>query len=514
MKKFVGNIKKQQHGQILVIMALIFIGLVAIIGLAVDTGYVYVSYSRLRRAVDAAGLSATMQYKKNVTADTLQAAAREFLILNGIPDSETLAASVDTCDTAPGDPVLCTTPARKFVRVTARENVPLFFLSVIGLSSVPIEVTTISEAATIDVVLVIDRSESMGVYKPDLVTEYGYGTINRDPAVCNDAHPANTPDGSAPSLWTGDCHPFPEVKAAALSFVNEFMDPGYDRVAIVVFDNEAYPVNFGTVDAPVYFSSDQDQIRTAIRGLWMYDGFRAGQSSETRQPDQYYEYQDIGGVWTKVALKGHACAYRYGAVPPGDRPLPDVNEPPCRFLNTGDGFYTIDCYGRWNNFLYGTPDNFTDGKCGSTNIGRGLWWAASIFNTESREESLLVTILLTDGTPNAGYDDHDPPRPICPDNLINPDSGKCNDGDPNTRHAFGNAQYDTDDYARDWADTLANPDYVGSLIFSIGLGNVSPPLLNYIAEKGLTTSYYQATPENLQKIFLTIANKIATRLIK
>ena len=132
--------RKHEKGQILVIMALVFIGLVSIIGLVVDVGYLYVSYSRLRRAVDAAGLSATMQFKKNVTVDTLQKAAREFLVLNGVPNSDSLAADVDTCDTLPGDPELCPTDPnaihRKLVRVTAQEDVPMFFLAVLGLHSV------------------------------------------------------------------------------------------------------------------------------------------------------------------------------------------------------------------------------------------------------------------------------------------------------------------------------------------------------------------------------------------
>jgi hypothetical protein len=84
--------------------------------------------------------------------------------------------------------------------------------------------------------------------------------------------------------------------------------------------------------------------------------------------------------------------------------------------------------------------------------------------------------------------------------------------------------YDTDDYSRDQADSLG----VGSLIFAIGLDlgdrvtvdpyaeSGTPPagstLLSYIAEVGGTDDYFDADPADLQKIFLAIANKIATRL--
>ncbi len=517
--------RKYERGQILVIMALVFIGLVAVIGLAVDLGYMYVSYARLRRAVDAAALSATVQYKKNVSPLLLQKAAREFLVLNGVPDSNSLAANVDLCATTKadlvrfsdgnGDPELCTNPPRKLVRVTAREDVPMFFMAIVGISSVPIEVTSMAEAATLDVVLVIDRSESMGVMKADLTNYWPQGAQQRNPSQCNENHPLTSPEDTSVYpliLWTGDCHPFHEVKAAAVSFVNEFMDPDYDRVAIVVFDNVARPVdfNYGTGLAPEYFSGDRDKILAALRGLWMYDGYYSSSGGgDLRQPDQYFD-----GAGNPQ--EGAVCPFTYP-----DKPLPNVSFPTCRLLDSNSGFYSIPCPGLYNKALYGTPDDASG--CLSTNMGAGLWWAANIFQQHgAREESLLVTILLTDGVPNAGYDKDN--KAICPagtrDRQI-----YCLDNDPLTRHYFATdpSHYDADDFTRDWADVLADPNYVGSLIFAIGLGTEvtstkwSTPaegatLLNYIADKGGTGTYYQASPQDLQKIFLAIARKIATRL--
>src|ERR1051326_7348669 len=63
MKFLPKSSKKGAKGQVLVIVALSIVGLVAIIGLAVDTGYLYVSYSRLRRGVDAAALAGTGEFK-------------------------------------------------------------------------------------------------------------------------------------------------------------------------------------------------------------------------------------------------------------------------------------------------------------------------------------------------------------------------------------------------------------------------------------------------------------------
>ncbi len=81
------------------------------------------------------------------------------------------------------------------MRVVAAGRVPLAFLPVIGINSVPITAEAISETASVDVVLVIDRSESMTYTAPP-------GEPERDPAECNIA--ANPVDAS----YQGYCLPF------------------------------------------------------------------------------------------------------------------------------------------------------------------------------------------------------------------------------------------------------------------------------------------------------------------
>jgi Flp pilus assembly protein TadG len=499
--------RKKEKGQILVILALIFVGLVAVVGLAIDLGYMYVSYARLRRAVDAAALGAVTQFKKNVPASVLQKAAREFLVLNGLPNSTSVSALIDTCATAPGDPELCTAPPRKLVRVTANEQVPMFFLSIVGINSVPIRVTTVSEAAAVDLVLVLDRSESMGWYKPDLSERYPIPSINGDPVSCNTSTPANAPDNN-PAVWVGDCHPFHEVKSAAYTFVDAFMDPEYDRIAIVVFDQIGRPVNFGDATTPIYLygKSDNAAAKTilldAVRKLWMYDGFPSlTGGDDLRSPIVYTDH-------------GVQCPFTY------EDPIPLDFAAPCRLKNNAGQYFYLTTPGMEN-----APYDYSNS--GTTNIGSGLNWAAHILQAAGREEALWVTIVLTDGIPNIGYDEDN--KNICPpgtrDRLP-----WCNDKDPDSRHAFdpgSNLLYDVNDYTRDQADILA--DGVQSFIFAIGLGpevvslkytegQVAPAqgatLLNYIAEKGGTTEYYQADPTELQRIFLAIANKIATKLTK
>lgn len=226
-----------EQGQVLVIVTLSVIGLVAVVGLAVDTGILYLNNGKLRRAVDAAALSASLQFREHYTTAEMEKSAVEFLKLNGINDP---TATVETCDTAPGDPVLCTTPARKLVRVHATSVMPLAFLPVIGIRNVTVSATAVSEAASMDVVLVIDSSDSMTYDAPQ-------GDPMRDPSQCNPVH---------------NCHPFEEVKAAASAFVDQLYFP-YDRVAVVTFDDHSR-VDLG-------FSDNKADVKAAIGNLGVVD---------------------------------------------------------------------------------------------------------------------------------------------------------------------------------------------------------------------------------------------------
>ncbi len=507
MSQMKNILAKREKGQVLVIVALLFIGLIAIIGLAIDMGYYYVSYARLRRAADAAALGATSQYKKTATAaelaSNLDKTAREFLILNGV--TSPTSVEIQTCETTPGDTYLCGTPRRKLVRVNVSESVPLYFLSVVGFKSVPISASATSEAASLEVILVIDRSESMSLFKPDLVERYDSPL---DPKLCNENH---------------YCHPWEEVKDAAHDFADKLFYP-YDRVAIVTFDQIPIKV--------LSLSNDKNAILNAIDGLSIYEGIQTGSGD---------------------------CGYSYPNPP--DPPF-DLGGP-CRLFEYENGDYTTgNKIGyKWLDCPSDYPSMNDPSKCQTTNIGGGLRMAASIFSDAAegaREEALWVSILLTDGVPNAAYDEDS--DPICPNYTWTSSWGnpKCRDRNALVRHCYDNGGdvdtsisplckghdiivvpgepapavnptlYDADDYARDQADILFAG--VNSIIFAIGLGpqvtstssQVTDPgtpaagatLLQYIAMRGDTDNYYQADPDQLNKVFLAIANRIATRLTR
>ena len=88
-------------------------------------------------------------------------------------------------------------------------------------------------------------------------------------------------------------------------------------------------------------------------------------------------------------------------------------------------------------------------RCGTTNIGQGLQWATYIL-ASNNHPIRPVTVLLTDGVPNAAYDANS--MPICPEySRARPPF--CRDTNSSVRHpATDMAFYDADDFARDQAD--------------------------------------------------------------
>jgi len=449
--------KRLERGQVLIIVTLSVIALVAIVGLVVDVGLLYLNHGKLRRSIDAAALAASLQFREGYSETELSDAAIEFLVLNGVNDP---SATVETCATNPGDPVLCTTPARKLVRVRASSTMPLAFLPVIGIHETTVRASAVSEAASMDVVFVIDASDSMTYAATDP------NDPMRDPSQCNPVH---------------NCHPFEEVKDAALAFVDQLYFP-YDRVAVVTFDDGAR--------TDLGFSDNKADVQNAITNLEVIE---PDICDTTSGPCRQYARDGLGDI---IDLDGNGV---------------------------GDTYLGFDCpiYHRTGN-----PDT-----CGTTSIGRGLLMAGDEFSNEDtfRQESLWVVILLTDGATNG-------PSYTCPNSTWT--KPFCRDNNATTRHCFeaddesclarGGVfdpdDYDTDDYARDMVDFVSEDQ--GALIFTIGLGQLvqtsipidsngwgaGEQLLRYAADVGGGKYYFAPSGNQLRAIFLDIASNLATRL--
>jgi hypothetical protein len=250
--------KRGQTGQAIILLALAMIGLLAFVGLVTDISLLFVRFSQLRRAVDAASIAAAGQIRENREYADVALAARQFIRLHGLDPDRVL---VETCVTNPGDPELCTVPPRKLVRVQAQIDSPTTFLRLIGWQTVTLETSAVSETAALDVALVLDTSESMAA--PTSLSEYtavepsytartecvdnynyyeccndpGNGQISINGIITNLS--SNVVDNDFSDLV---CQPFKQVKDAAREFVQRLDFVRGDRVVFVTFDRGSGPV--------------------------------------------------------------------------------------------------------------------------------------------------------------------------------------------------------------------------------------------------------------------------------
>ncbi len=481
-----------ERGQILIIVTLAMIGLVSFVGLVVDVGLLFVGQGRLRRAVDAAALAAASNFRQGYAHADLEKSALEFLKLNGFENPD---AAVDTCDSLPGDLELCPGVgeyAQKLVRVNASATVPLAFLSVIGIRDVPISAEAIGEAASLDVVLVIDTSDSMA--------KEGLNSEDRDPSVCN---PMN-------------CSPFDAVKIAAIFFKDQ-LDYPYDRVALVGFDQTAtIALNFSSVPA---------DIGVAINAMEVFEPSECS----------YNPYYD-----PLVPTPDGPCRIyeRYADCESG-APWANGN---CNEIPEDEAFIDEDGLPGYDNYLGPECPIFHDtgnpSTCTTTNIGGAIAKASeTLADTDpaigGRRDALWVVILLTDGAANA-------PASFCPSDwwenpfcrsFLTDAAWKryCVAGTYTYCTGEGGvvdpAKYNTDDYARDMFDFVGREQE--ALIYTIGLGDqvqTSLPvvygkgagerLLEYGARVGEGAAIFVDAGGQLVAAFGQILDSISTRLAK
>jgi hypothetical protein len=555
------NLKKVLHkherGQAIVLIAAVMIGIVAMVGLVADTGLLLIEYGKLKRGVDAAAVAAAQQYGRpsaEVTQQVFLDAATNFLNLNQTNGF----ASIDVHSCLPADPEppeLCNDDPsapednRKLVEVTATEIVNFGFLSVIGIKSTTITASAVGEAATMDIVLVIDTSASMAYETRDGGNDFRYdpdsgGLASENPEVCNQ------------SGATYPCQPLYGVKQAALEFI-ETLNFGYDRVGVISLTGQETDGSADRHPTQVLaLTSAKGTVQAAINGLKVYQPHRCDPDLDTQEGLDDYD--------------------------PDNDPSTDDDPGVCiRMVNSS--FESVICQSMEVEFNSGF---YNYAPCPSSNIGGALRLAgATLSGTDRRLDAYWVVLVLMSGPatstdtpenyPDTLYDDGIPadfPHGYCPANEYYPsnatdvnDNGVydykfCTDGDPSdaTRHAFSDtiwfpkkqvvfnpddtrtvtyptpqeiSIYDPDDYARDRADNLANLlNGTGVTIYTIGLGKevrdtskgepepLAETLLEYIAlEAGREEVkhgqyFYAPTFSQLQNIFEAIAENIATKI--
>jgi hypothetical protein len=564
---------KTERAQALVIMAACFAILLVVMGLSIDVGNFYLNYTRLKRAVDAASIGAANDFRRNEPLTRLTAISREILAMHEL-NLSTIDEHVYICD-ADGDGVTdaslqslapsfyANCPAsgelpRKLVYVRATQKIDLYFLSLIGFSSFDVTTDSVAEAAPIDIVLVFDTSESMGI------NTTGYVSDDFDPTVCNGSN---------------DCHPLKEAKDAAKDLIDTLY-PEYDRVSVVTFAQVAqtqYALSGDLTAAKTAIDNNvllnDDAPRRKLFPKWGNWG-HAGKVNPVNPEDRDNDGQDGDNAIS--------CT-------PGTDRWDDTLNIPCDESDKIDAF-------DWNgNGTFDTSDDnasqawiASHGNLPmaivSTCTGCGIREGASILKQTGRPSAVWIMVFLSDGAANMSdtpltnaYDATDNPYGV-KSIYIN---GYCGGGidsgywltncikknDPNrycikdnpnscppgtvklTATGSGYSEpysppYSADDYARDMIDeaallTSSNPNEDVSRgndigVYTIGLGPgtalYGENLLRYMSAVGddgdrdtdpcngaaARTScgqyYYAPAGSSLKPIFENIASRIYTRL--
>jgi uncharacterized protein YegL len=122
--------------------------LMAMVGLAVDLGQVYVAHTRLQNAVDAGAMaaSAELPYDPDLSTDLVPQAAQDMLVRN-YPEARVAGI-------AEGSEI-------RSVCVTAEADVPLLLLDVIGVADPTVTADACAGFNNLEVAMAIDNSGSM-----------------------------------------------------------------------------------------------------------------------------------------------------------------------------------------------------------------------------------------------------------------------------------------------------------------------------------------------------------------
>ncbi len=421
---------QKTRGQVIVIFAVTLLAMLFFAGLAIDSGSLYVTYGQLRRSIDAAAVAAANDYKAegagNVTPPIarMTAAALEVMKLHNL-DETAMDLKVYVCD-RDGDrvrdadlatlepnfynqcPDTTTDSARKLVWVDAELKAPLYFLSLLGFQSVPLRANAIAEAAPIDLVIVIDTSESMASETAGYVAGVAF-----DPAGCNS---------------TNTCEPLASAKTAANGLIDTLYD-GYDHVAIVHYDvtapaTSAIPMRTDLADA----KNDVNALRvhddppyTRLRPYWFYIHLDSNPTQEILGFNPVYpEDRDGDGADNDP---GAACTLQ-SPIDTSDRWDPTIdpfhiteNGAPCD--NAGkfdaydwnmDGAYSDDDDTLARSWLLSHGCDLTNPttckpiwtyfSINSTCVGCGIRAGAEVLKRDGRPNSVWVMVFLSDGLVN------------------------------------------------------------------------------------------------------------------
>jgi hypothetical protein len=184
--------KKNDKGQVLILVALAIFALLGLAALGIDVGYMYSVRHELQRSADSgalAGASAFLDvgpWSTDLSTPAMVAATAR--ALDYASRDHVLNSRLD-----PASEITVTFPAQDNVQVTTQRNVSLFFARIFGRTAQTISATAIAEAAT--------ATKNVKCIKPWAVSyPWGDNNLNGQYDPGETVHDT-CPEGNADNTW-------------------------------------------------------------------------------------------------------------------------------------------------------------------------------------------------------------------------------------------------------------------------------------------------------------------------
>jgi hypothetical protein len=193
----------EEEGQSIIILAFAFLGILVIVGLAVDLGLLYVERVRLSRAVDAAALAGSEELPLEEQAYTR---ALEYLSINGYDSTNARIEFNDEVMYDPPNPKATIeintakyrnpeTGQADRIEVIGRQVVDVFFMRLFGFGGIPVPGRAVAEnVSRLDVVVILDKSGSMNFDTVCFGCDHN-GPLGRPNEACDSPPPTPDADG-------------------------------------------------------------------------------------------------------------------------------------------------------------------------------------------------------------------------------------------------------------------------------------------------------------------------------
>lgn len=242
------NVNRKNHrgesGTSLILGTVSLIFLVPMVGLAVDTGFLYSAKSKMQASVDGAALAAARSLNLGSTLQSQQSTAAQNALnwfyanfpastWNSSGTNMSIAGETNTNSGfgVSGSPAVCgavsvcifpdaTNPQLDHVNVTASTNIPTWFMRWFGYTTLNISAVGNATRRAVVVMMVLDRSGSMCTVG---------GTTNQ------------------PCTKSNTTYPCAQMITAAKQFTGQFA-PGRDYIGLVTFSVNGYVATVPTTN--------------------------------------------------------------------------------------------------------------------------------------------------------------------------------------------------------------------------------------------------------------------------